>query len=125
MKPNQTLIPLLTATGLALLTGCASTEPMTGERFARAETGIELAQESGAANYAGESLARAREMLRQAEAAAEDGDEERAARLAERAALDAELAAAETDHRKTEDALSEVNESIADLRAELARNEIQ
>src|SRR5690606_15104887 len=92
------------------------------EDFARAEAGIRQAEQSGADRYGALELQAARDKLERARAAAnEEGDMATARRLAEQAALDAELAAAKTRSHTAEPALKEVEDSIAALREEMQR----
>ncbi|NND45003.1 MAG: DUF4398 domain-containing protein [Xanthomonadales bacterium] len=113
------------AAGLALaLTGCASSADRPDAQMARAETSINLAQESGARQYGAIALTRAQEQLAQAETAAANGEYLVALRLAEQAELNAELAASQANRYKAEAALAEVNESISTLRREIERNEM-
>ncbi|MDX1460332.1 MAG: DUF4398 domain-containing protein [Xanthomonadales bacterium] len=116
---TSVLVLALPAVGL---TGCASSHEMLDEEFASARTSIELAEQSGAREFAPASLERARERLSGAELALERGDEELALRLLAQAELDAELAAAQADRGKADEALAEVNDSIDDLRREIDRN---
>jgi tetratricopeptide (TPR) repeat protein len=104
--------------------GGAAPPPHRPERqLARAETGIEFAEQSGAAEYGQAALGRARTELAMAWEFAEEGEYELALQAAERAELDAELAAAQTNRRKAEDALGEINASIETLRREIAREQ--
>lgn len=104
------------------LTACAGSHELLDEDLAAARTSIELAEENGAREHAFDALSRARDHLHAAEMALQRGDEEHASRLLTQAELDAELAVAQTNRKKTETALSEINESIEDLRRELHRN---
>ena len=109
---------------LALSTvACASNPDRPDRQMARAESSIEVAQETGAQQYGPAALERAQKQLEQAEAAAAERDYELALRLAERAELDARLAVAETNHLKAAAALEELQQSIETLRREIARNQ--
>jgi hypothetical protein len=112
----------LAGTVLAL-SACASTSEMTSRSMGRADRAIELAEESGAQEYASTTLAQAREKASAAESALEENEEVRAQRFAEQAEVEAELAFAQTNRRKTEESLMKMNESIADLQDELERNQ--
>ncbi len=117
----------VTATFLAgillALGACGSTPQITSRSMGRADRAIELAEESGAQEYASATLAQAREKASAAEMALEDNDEIEAQRYAQQAEVDAELAVAQTNRRKTEESLMKMNESIADLQNELERNQ--
>lgn len=107
------------ATVLLTTAGCASAPDRPERQLARAETSVEFAAQNGAAEYGPAALERARQHLNAAQRQADDGDYEEALRSAEKAELDAELAAAQTNTRKAEEALDEINDSIATLRREL------
>jgi hypothetical protein len=113
-----------TAITLALtLTACASAPDRPERQLARAETGIEIAEENGAQEFGPAALERARNEYDQARIAADNGEYELALRLAQRAELDAELAMAQTNHGKASIALRELQDSIQTLRREIARNQ--
>lgn len=114
---------MLVATTLLSLGACAASGTRPDVELARAQTSIDLAEESGAREFGLTALEHARNHLAEAQRAADDREYETALRLAHEAELDAELAAAQTDHQKSELALAEIKESIATLRREIARNE--
>ena len=105
------------------LVGCASTEISTSNALARADRAIELAEENGAQEYASTTIARARDKAEAADAALEDNEDEAATRLASEAEVEAELAMAQTNRRRTEESLAEVNDSVEQLRSEIRRSE--
>jgi len=114
-------ILLVAAAGLAA-TGCSSTpEHNTTVQMTRSNSSIEMAQQSGAAQYAAAALERARDKLAAANRALQDGDEQRALNLAEEAELDARLAAAQADRRQAQRSLEEINSGIDALRRETAK----
>lgn len=123
---NAMKTPISTATavvaGLTLLAGCASTPDAPHQALARAEASIDNAEQSGARQYGTEELDAAREHLSQAKAAVDREEMIVAERYAERAALDAELAAAMARNQKAQTSVRELNESIEILREEIARN---
>lgn len=102
--------------------GCASSPDRPIERLARAEQGIEAAEQSGAREYGATALDRAQTKLVRARLAADQGEHEKAERLAHEAELDAELAAAQASRSKAEEALREVQASITTLREEIERS---
>jgi len=114
---------LLIATPLVAIGGCASSPDRPYQELARAEAGLEQAEQSDARRYAGAELDAAEEKLMKARAAADDDENVLAARYAREAALDAELATAITRNRKAELAVDELNRSIETLRNEIARNQ--
>ncbi len=107
------------------VSACATTSDRPDQQLARAEATIESARQSGAARYAADELERAGTKLTQAKLAADQREYLRAERLATEAELNAKLAASTADRSKAEAALQEVDESIAVLRREIDRNEIQ
>ncbi len=117
---SKRLCPLFLLAPL-LAVGCTTTPDQPVQQLARAETGIEFAAENGASEFASATLERAREHLRQAQNAAEDGEYDIALKAAEKAEADAELAAAQSNRRQSEAALEEIRESIDVLRREIAR----
>lgn len=111
----------------AAMLGCANNEPVASAQSAqdlsRARASITEAEQSGAERYGSADLMRAREKLRAAEDAAEDGEPERAQRLAVEADLDADLAAAKTRNQETQALVAEVQSTLRTLEDELRRNE--
>jgi hypothetical protein len=76
----------------------------------------------GAAQYGNAELTLARDKLRAAERAAEDGDQERAQRLGYEADLDADLAVAITRNQQTRALVTEVRSGLRTLEEELRRS---
>lgn len=103
--------------------GCASTPPATAE-ITRARTLIEQAEKSGAQRYAAVELDQARNKLRLAEAANEDGKGDEARARANEAAADAELAQARTSSGEAQRAAEEVQKSTETLRQESQRQQL-
>lgn len=124
MKLQKNALLAGTAVVLALsCVACASAPERPDRQLARAETGIEFAQESGAREFGPAALKRAETQLERARTAADNEEYEHALHLAQRAELDAELAVAQTNHEKAELALREIRESIRTLQAEIARKQ--
>lgn len=121
---NRTLTTNSAATAAfaLLVAGCASSPDRPIEQLARAEQGIEAAEQSGAREFGAAALDRAQTKLVRARLAADQGETEKAARLAAEAELDAELAAAQASRGKTEESLREVQASISTLREEIERS---
>lgn len=114
---------LLAVIPVVMIGACASGPERPHQALARAEASIEQAEQSGAREYGGAELSAAREKLRTARMAADEGDQAVARRLAEQAALDAELAGAMTRNRKAEASVEELDRSIETLREEIARSQ--
>ncbi|HEX7720237.1 MAG TPA: DUF4398 domain-containing protein [Woeseiaceae bacterium] len=108
---------------LVVAGGCASTPDRPAGELATAEAVIAQAQQSGAAEHSPAELAAAQNKLAEAKLAAERDDMVAARRLAEQAALDAELATAMTRNQQAESAVDELNDTIDALREEIARNQ--
>jgi chromosome segregation ATPase len=116
-------IPIV-LTGLAVCAGCAGNDTVPfREDLARAESSVDHAEEAGAFEHGSAEFNMARDKLTAAEDAAEDGDEELAARLATEAELDAELASAIAERAEAQAAVAELRESIQTLREELNRGQ--
>lgn len=107
---------------LVLLAGCASTPEAPHQALARAEASIDNAEQSGARQYGTDALDSARQHLTQARAAVDREEMIAAERHAEKAAVDAELAAAMARNQKAQASVREINESIDILKEEIARN---
>jgi septal ring factor EnvC (AmiA/AmiB activator) len=106
---------------LLVLGGCA-TSPEPVADVARAEAGIDQAEQAGAQEYGSVELDAARDKLTSARAAVAEGEMVLAKNYAEEAALAADLAAAKTRTGKADAAVKELEDSIAVLREEIARN---
>jgi Domain of unknown function (DUF4398) len=103
-----------------LLAACAGGAEKPTAELTRANTLIEQAEERDAQEFAGEDLERARQKLQQAQAAAEEGDNELAQRLAAEAAVDAEFASARATSAEAKKAAEELRKSNETLRREAA-----
>ncbi|MEX2123639.1 MAG: DUF4398 domain-containing protein [Woeseia sp.] len=114
---------LLTAVALATMSACATSPDRPYQQLAGAEAGIEQAEQSNAREFGASELDAARDKLAKARAAADSNDNLAAARYAEEAALDANLATAITRNRKAELSVEELNKSIETLQQEIARNQ--
>jgi hypothetical protein len=116
MNPRSTLHPrlamLAAASTLALLGACASTPPPI-EQLAVGKAAVEKAS--------GPALAAARDKINRANIAYANKDYTYARQLAEQAEADATLAEAQARSVRSSSALSEVRESIRQLREEMAR----
>lgn len=97
--------------------------PGYADEMARARASLASAEQAGAADFGNAELALARDKLRTAERAADDGDTERATQLAIEADLDAKLAAAKTRNGETQELVTEVRSGLRTLEDELRRNE--
>lgn len=91
--------------------------------LARARASITEAEQAGAAEFGSRELALAREKLRAAEEAGEDGNVVRARELALEADLDADLAAAMTRNQQTQALVTEIRSGLRTLEDELRRGD--
>jgi hypothetical protein len=101
--------------------GCAST-PIPNEKIAVAKSSVARAEQSGAPEFAPVEMAAARDKLTRAEKAAADKDAQPATQLAEQANIDAQLAEATAQQKKSHKAATEFDASMQALRAESLRN---
>jgi hypothetical protein len=118
------VLPLPVIAVATLAAGCASTEVASYQRdLTRAAASIQEAERAGAYEHGAVELDQARNRYSEAEDAARAGDEERAARLASEAELDAKLAMAMADNQEMQAAAQEMRNSIQTLRDELERSD--
>src|SRR5262245_6148250 len=104
----------------ALLACAAPTAPV--HEIGKAESEVKSAeQEKNTQEAAGLEMTLAREKLERAKAALRDGDEEKSERLAEEAAVDAELARVKAQSESAQSAALELERSIQSLRGEAER----
>lgn len=127
MNPSPRPVFLVSALSLALalgVVGCASSQPpesaVTAE-LAAARTALGQADQAQAGEYAALDLRNARQKLEQAQEAFDRGERTRAMRLAQQAAVDAELAEVKSRSEQSQRAIEEVQESIRVLRQEIER----
>jgi hypothetical protein len=111
---------VLCAVTLLALAACASGPPPDDE-IAAAEVALTEAADADAMERAPAPLALARDKLERAQRAVADGDNREAARLAEQALADAQLAAAEARSMTARAHAEEVRTSIETLREEVSR----
>jgi hypothetical protein len=114
---------LLGCAGNRSVTESAATAVALEQDFERARASIAEAEAAGAEELGGAQLTLARDKLRAAEDAVEDGESERARRLAVEASLDADLATAITRNRETQALVTEVRSGLRTLEEELRRSE--
>ena len=121
---HTTLHPLATVAAMLAVAGCASTPPPNQE-LTLARAAIDEAAEADAQKYAARELTSARQNLSRAEAAVQRNDNLVAARLAEQARADAQLAAARARAVNAEQAADALEQGIDTLRQEMLRNSEQ
>jgi hypothetical protein len=110
--------PLRLMLGASILWGlaaCASGPPADDE-IAAAEVGLTEANDAGAAERAPAALALAQDKLERARRAAAAGDDTEAARLADQALVDAQLAAAQSRSEVAGEHAEQLRTSIEELR---------
>jgi hypothetical protein len=111
------------AIGLLAAAGCAS-QPRPDAEITRARTLIEQAEKAGAQRYAAVELDQARNKLRLANAAADNGKPDEARARANEAAADAELAVARSQSGEAQRAADEVQKSTETLQREAERTPV-
>src|SRR3954469_16821732 len=102
------------------IVACASS-PMPVDKLAVAKSSVERAEQAQAAQFAQVELSTARNKLAAAQAAADKHDADVAARLADQADVDAQLAESTARAKQQEQLVSEMDASLRDLRNETLR----
>jgi septal ring factor EnvC (AmiA/AmiB activator) len=104
------------------IVACASA-PMPVDKLAVAKTSVERAEQAQAAQFAQVELSTARNKLAAAQSAADKKDADVAARLADQADVDAQLAESTARAKQQEQMVTEMDASLRDLRNEALRNQ--
>ena len=104
------------------IVACASS-PMPVEKLAVAKTSIERAEQAQAAQFAQVELNSARNKYAAAQAAVDKKDAAVAARLADQADVDAQLAESTARAKQQEQLVTEMDASLRDLRNESMRRD--
>jgi len=104
------------------IVACAST-PMPVEKLAVAKSSIERAEQAQAAQYAQVELTSARNKYSAAQAATEQKNAVMAARMADQAEVDAQLAESTARAKQQEQLVTEMDKGLADLRKETMRRD--
>ena len=104
------------------IVACAAT-PMPVEKLAVAKSSIERAEQAQAAQFAQIELTSARNKYAVARAAADKNDAKVAARMADQADIDAQLAESTARARQQEQLATEMDASLRDLRTETLRRD--
>jgi septal ring factor EnvC (AmiA/AmiB activator) len=102
------------------IVACASA-PMPVEKLAVAKSSIDRAEQAQAAQFAQVELNSARNKYAAAQAAADKKDAEVAARMADQADVDAQLAESTARAKQQEQLVAEMDKSLNDLRSETLR----
>jgi len=103
------------------IVACAAT-PMPADKIAVAKSSVDRAEQAQAAQFAQVELTTARNKLAAAEAAADHRDAELAARMADQADVDAQLAEFTARAKQQEQLATETDASLRDLREEATRH---
>ncbi len=106
----------------ALLAGCSSPPKAPDQELQAAELAIANAEQARVADYASPELGEARDKLTAAREAVVKEQMTSAARLAEQARADAELATAKAEAAKAQAVNDELGKNINTLEQELQRN---
>jgi septal ring factor EnvC (AmiA/AmiB activator) len=102
------------------IVACAAT-PMPVDKLAVAKSSVDRAEQAQAAQFAQVELSTARAKLAAAQAAADKKDAETAARMADQAEVDAQLAEFTARAKQQEQLVNEMDASLRDLREETLR----
>lgn len=119
---NTTRLPILTSLILILGASVCAAKPLPMEQLAVARASLERAEQAQAGQFAQVELKAARDKLAAAQAAADKHKEDIAARLADEANLEAQLAESTSRARQQEQLVVEMDASLRDLRNETQRN---
>lgn len=111
----------MSALAALALVACASTPPPT-DQLARAESAIKRAEDARVADYASPELKSAREKLASARDAVTRDEMDLAARLADQARVDAEVATAKAEAAKAQSNIEELQKANAAIQQESLRN---
>jgi septal ring factor EnvC (AmiA/AmiB activator) len=103
------------------IVACASA-PMPADKLAVAKTAVERAEQAQAAQFAQVELTSARNKLAAAQAAADKHDADVAARMADQAEVDAQLAESTARAKQQEQLVEQMEAGLSDLRNEASRN---
>jgi hypothetical protein len=103
------------------IVACASA-PMPSDKLAVAKTAVERAEQAQAAQFAQVELTTARNKLAAAQAAADKHDADVAARMADQAEVDAQLAEYTARAKQQEQLVEQMDAGLRDLRNEAQRN---
>jgi septal ring factor EnvC (AmiA/AmiB activator) len=104
------------------IVACASSPPPI-EKLTIAKTSIERAEQAQAAQFAQVELNSARAKFAAAQTAADRNDAEIAARMADQADVDAQLAESTARAKQQEQLVTEMDASLRDLRNETLRKQ--
>jgi len=104
------------------IVACASA-PMPVDKLAVAKNSVERAEQAQAAQFAQVELSTARSKLAAAQSAADKRDADAAARLADQAEVDAQLAESTARAKQQQQLVDEMDASLRDLRNETLRNQ--
>lgn len=123
LKNCRSLAPYLSAIVLSgVLVGCSSQPEVPEQALQAAELAIANAERVRVADYASPELGQARDKLTAARAAVAKEEMVSAARLAEQARADAELATAKAEAEKAQQVNDELHKNVNTLEQELQRN---
>jgi septal ring factor EnvC (AmiA/AmiB activator) len=103
------------------IVACASS-PMPVDKLAVAKSSVDRAEQAQAAQFAQVELSTARNKLAAAQAAADKHDADVAARLADQADVDAQLAEHTARAKQQQQLVDQMEASLRDLRNETLRN---
>jgi septal ring factor EnvC (AmiA/AmiB activator) len=115
-------LPIITALVLIVGSAVCAAKPLPKEQLAVARASLERAEQAQAGQFAQVEFKSARDKLAAAQAAADKHKEDIAARLADEADLEAQLAESTARAKQQEQLVTEMEASLRDLRNETQRN---
>jgi septal ring factor EnvC (AmiA/AmiB activator) len=119
---NTTRLPIFTSLVLILGASVCAAKPLPVEQLAVARASLDRAEQAQAGQFAQAELKSARDKLAAAQAAADKHKEDIAARLADEADLEAQLAESTARARQQEQLVAQMEAGLRDLRNETQRN---
>jgi hypothetical protein len=122
---NTFRLPTIAAAALLASAGAFAAKPVAPAKLAVARASIERAEQAQAGQFAQVELQQARAKLAAAQSAADKRDKDDAARLADEADLEAQLAESTARAKQQEESVAQMEAGLRDLRNEAQRNRPQ
>ena len=119
---NANRLPIFTALVLIFGASISAAKPQPVEQLAVARASLERAEQAQAGQYAQVELKGARDKLAAAQSASDKHTEDLAARLADEADLQAQLAESTARAKQQQELVVQMEASLRDLRNESQRN---
>ena len=120
---NSFRLPAFAAVALLASAIAAAATPVAADRLAVARASLERAEQAQAGQFAQVELKQARDKLAAAQTASDKRKKDVAARLADEADLEAQLAESTARAKQQEQQVAQMDASLRDLRNEAGRNQ--